>query len=74
LVRIPKDEFVTARTMIATALMARTDDLTCRTLPLSDQAEQRRAPEENNKDGNGECLALLAGDDFELFDRSEFPD
>jgi hypothetical protein len=39
----------------------------------SDQAQQQRAPEEENQEGNGQCLPLLADEDFQLPDHDSLP-
>lgn len=38
----------------------------------SDQAQQKRAPEEESQDRDGECLTLLADENFDLSDHSSY--
>lgn len=71
---IPKDEFFAARRMNCSqwSLHRWREPMTLGLiLPSSNQTKQRRAPEEDNEEGNGECLALLADDDLSLSDHRE---
>jgi hypothetical protein len=54
------------------ALMVRLMTISAQVVARSDQAKQQRASEEDNQEGKGECMALLASDNLYLSDHSEF--